>query len=229
MKTKRILSIILASVLVFGTMNIAVNAGEDITFFYDEENNAIVSNSAIKGLTVVEGMVDHSVYGPDVVYIQEDADMIEAYNEMVRKGIPLETINSTMDNPEPKPYEIQYHDWDWSSGYYYGGSYGAAAMFMPNYTFVPVDTALFFNAEVVDDDSTELPRITLNILETDGTLDYQGSIKLEKSDDEEQSDTYILENKRKNLAYKGHYVISLMCGSNAWESAYLEINFTSFD
>lgn len=46
-----------------------------------------MSVSAMAQETIVEGKIDYSVYDSDMVYIQEDADMIAEYNAQDRKSV----------------------------------------------------------------------------------------------------------------------------------------------
>lgn len=193
-KFKKAIAVCLTAVMAMSVMSIGVFASSNET--------AIAENMAVKaGYTVVENMIDYTVYDADMVYIQEHADKAAEYNAALATRA---TIGS-------------YTSWNWSSNGIYSRTTGSAAGFTISYYFTPVSNYLYFNAEITG--AAKAPYLAVNKLNSDGSLTYVGSYNVTSAGD----NTYEWSNYKRALNAGQNYTFSLWCGSGNWSYSSLDI------
>lgn len=194
MKLRKIITMGIAAVMAVSAMSVTAMAEE---------------STEVTTLTEVTGKIDYSIYDSDMVYIQEHADKIEEYNENLKKA-----------------RATSYSEWSWSNGIYSRTTGKASGIAIPYY-FVPTTTSMYFNVEVYDaginnSSADETPYLTVNILNSDGSLSYVGSYNITKVSDH----TYQWSNYKRSLSKGTQYVFSLLAATN-WGSSVLDIYKTS--
>ncbi len=185
-KFKKIISMGLVAVMAMSVMSMSGFAAE--------------TEKTAETKTIVEGMIDYSIYDSDMVYIQEHADKVAAYNAMLKSRASIG----------------RYNEWSWSQGIYSTTSRSAAGISI-NYYFVPTTSSMYFNAEVTG--TSVAPSLAVNKLNNDGSLTYVGSYDIRSTGNE----TYEWSNYRRALNAGQKYVFSLWSNSGNWSYASLDI------
>ena len=193
-KFKKVMAMSWAAVMAVSAMSMSAFATENKT----EEAIEIARKS---GYTVIENMVDYSVYDTDMVYIQEHADKVAEYNTALKRRASIGSYNS----------------WDWNSNGIYSRTTGSASGFNISYYFTPVNNYLYFNAEITG--VSKAPSLAVNKLNSDGTLTYVGSYNVTSAGDE----TYEWSNYKRSLNKGQNYVFSLWSNSSNWSYSSLDI------
>lgn len=178
-----------------------------INAFASETTDKAIAIAREAGLTVVENMIDYSIYGEDMVYIQEHADMVEEYNNKIKSRAARAT---------------SYTAWDMSKIFSFTTRSGS--LFAIPYYFVPTSSAMYFNATVKG--ISQQPFMTINIV-TDpsaGTLDYQGTYYIPQKSGE--TTTYEWSNYKRPLTSGEKYAFTLIGYSN-WSYASMDISKSS--
>lgn len=171
--------------------------------------------------TIVDGMIDYSVYDSDVIYVQEHADWVEAYNEYLMNNQVM-----AIDSSNP-PTIGQFEPWNWDTDGMYAMTVGPATMLTPQYYFQPINIRLYVDAAV--EGVTAAPSLLMMTLDDNGKLEYKLTKVLEEVKDEESGEiSYVLDDKTIPASNGSRYIFSL-ASQNAWELATLRINFTSID
>lgn len=153
------------------------------------------------GYTVIDNMIDYSVYDDDMVYIKEHADRADAYNAKLYTRAAIGTYNS----------------WDWSSDGIYSATTRRASGIAINYYFTPTNNYLYFNAEITG--TSAAPYLAVYKLNSNGSLTYVGSYNVTTTGDE----TYEWSNYKRSLNKGQNYVFNLLSNSNNWSYASLDI------
>lgn len=193
-KFKKVVAMCLTAVMALSVMSIGAFASSNET--------AMAENMAVEaGYTVVENMIDYTVYDADMVYIQEHADKAAEYNAALKARA---TIGS-------------YTSWSWSSDGIYSRTTGSAAGFTIGYYFTPASNYLYFNAEITG--AAKAPYLAVNKLNSDGSLSYVGSYNVTSAGGED----YAWTNYKRALNAGQNYTFSLWCGSGNWDYASLDI------
>lgn len=150
--------------------------------------------------TVVDNMIDYSVYDSDMVYIQEHADLVAEYNETITNPLTRATT---------------YTEWSWSNGIYSYTSRNSSAIAI-NRSFTPVNSYLYFNVDVSGVSST--PWLGVNKLNSNNTLTYVGSYNITS----DGNNNYSWTNYKRSLTSGQKYVFSLL-SNNRWSTASIDI------
>ncbi len=180
MNLKKMLTMALVAMMAISTMSISVSA---------EQNTKISTES---------GMIDYSIYDSDMVYIQEHADMVEQYNEQIKKTRAM-----------------TYTEWSWSNGIYSRTSGVSSGILIPFY-FIPTTNSLYFNVEV--NGCSKVPYMTVNKYNSDGTLTYVGTYYITANG----TNSYAWSNYRRSLTAGTKYVFGVL-GDTNWSSALIDI------
>lgn len=185
-KFKKILTMGLAAIMAISAISMSAFAadGEDVN---SSEDNSVI---------------DYTVYDEDMQYIPAHAEIIEQYNQQIKRT-----------------RATSYSAWSWSAGIYSRSTGSACAMIIPFY-FTPVYNYLYFNVEVTG--SSAVPYMTVNKYLSDGSLSYVGSYAITSSG----SNTYEWSNKKRTLTAGTNYVFCLLNDTN-WSSATMDIYKTS--
>lgn len=159
-----------------------------------------MSISAMAQETIVEGKIDYSVYDSDMVYIQEDADMIAEYNAQRKMARAI----------------TDYPAWNMSKVFSKTG--GELVGLTIPYYFVPVNDYLYFNAEVLDGERASKPRLTVTLIKPNGDPYYVGSYYITSQGD----GTYKWDNYKRALSAGSKYVFSVQ-GTTNWDYVSIDI------
>lgn len=186
-KFRKLFAMGLAAVMAISTISISAFADENVNEY--------------AGLTIVEGMIDYSIYGSDMVYVQEDADAVTAYNESLKSN---------------GARAVSFSQWSWSRGIYSSTTYNIDAYTIPYY-FVPTTSSMYFNAQVTG--VTSAPRLAVNKLLSDGTLEYVGAYPISSAG----NNTYEWTNYSRPLTAGQKYVFTLRTTAQDWEFASIDI------
>lgn len=141
-------------------------------------------------------MIDYTVYDADMVYIQEHADKVAEYNK----------------NMSTRAYSA----WNWTTNGVYSRTTGSAAGFTISYYFTPVNNYLYFNVDITGGNN---PYLTVNKLNSDGSLSYIGSYNITSTGGE----NYNWSNKKRSLTSGQNYVFSLWNDSGNWSYSSIDI------
>lgn len=197
-KFKKIIAMGCAVVMAVFAMNIGAFAATNKT--------EIAKNNAVEaGYTVIDNMIDYSIYDEDMVYIKEHADKVAEYNAALKAR---RSINA-------------YSAWDWDSDGIFTRTTRSAMLVTINYYFTPVNNYLYFNAEVTGA-GTE-PYLATQKLNSDGSLTYVGSFEITSKND----GTYEWSNYKRALTKGQNYVFSLCSRSGNWSYSSLDIYKTA--
>lgn len=191
---KKAMAMSCAAIMTISAMGMSVFASSN-------ETKAAEKVAVEAGYTVIENMIDYSVYDEDMVYLQEHADKAAAYNVALKARA---TIGS-------------YSAWDWSSDGVYSCTTRSAAGLTISYYFTPANNYLYFNAEVRG--LSEAPYLAVNKLNANGSLTYVGSYYVTSSGD----NTYEWSNYKRTLSAGQNYVFGLWCDDGKWSYAGLDI------
>ena len=200
-KFKKLIAMGLTTVTALSIMSISTFAAE-------------TSANVPSDLTVIDNMIDYSIYDDDMVYIQEHADKVAEYNAAV-----LERQASSR--------AVSYVEWNWSNGIF-SRTTGSASAYAIYYSFTPTSSYLYFNVDVTG--STYPTYMTVNKLNSNNTLTYVGSYYV----DSVGNNNYSWDNYRRSLNAGQKYVFSLFVESSLsgtqsrWSSMSIDINNKSF-
>lgn len=161
---------------------------------------ALADENRNEELTIIDGMIDYTIYDSDMVYIQEHADLTAQYNARLNTARALSTT---------------YASWNWNNGIYSFTSKNAAGI-TPGYSFTPVTNSMYFNAEVTNVNAA--PYMTVNKLLSDGSLSYVGSYNITSIG----GNSYQWTNYKRSLNAGQKYIFGLWANSN-WTFASMDI------
>lgn len=197
-KFRKILTMCLTMVITISTMSIS-------SFASESQTNDAIAVAEESGYTVIENMIDYSIYDGDMVYIQEHADAIEEYNKSLTEKNELLKATS-------------YSAWNMNQVYSFT-SRNASLKSIPYY-FVPTTTSMYFNAKV--ENVGDRPYMAVNIVTnpSTGTLSYVGSYYIDPKSG--TTDTYEWNNYKRALSKGTKYTFTLMAYSS-WTYAEMDI------
>ena len=156
-------------------------------------------------LTIVENMIDYTVYGEDMVYIQEHADLVAQYNQ----NVLLKNSRATT-----------YRAWSWDTGAYVETESNGGWLINPEYYFVPDNNVMYFSVDVRN--VSEQPYIMLNTYNAStGTLTYIGSYNIDENS--YVDNRYSWTRYTVPVTTNEKYVVGLTALSS-WSYAQLKIN-----
>ena len=201
-KFKKIVALGCAAVMALSAMSMSAFADE-------AEKEKAISIAKDAGYTVVENAIDTSIYGDDMVHIQEHADAINEYNKNLTNLNGIARASS-------------YSAWNMNNIYSFT-SRNTSLRAIPYY-FVPTTTSMYFNALV--ENVSEQPYMAVNIVKdpSSGTLSYVGSYYIPAKSGADN--TYEWNNYKRPLSKGTKYTFTLMSYSN-WSYAEMDIYKTA--
>lgn len=148
--------------------------------------------------------IDYSIYDSDMIWVQEDADMIAQLNEQLKESA---TILPT---------------WNWSDGIFSVTS-SSAAMFVNMPVFVPKYNYLYLNVEVVG--AIAQPELVVGTYDA-GVINYYGTYPITETSTE---GTYRFSNYKRALTAGKSYYLNVMSTKSNWRYANMDVYYESFD
>lgn len=211
MKTlRKIFSTVLACGMLFSAVNVNVFAKKS-----DDEISAKTPISFLaakakavaeaSGLTVIDNMIDYSIYDEDMIYIKEQADMVAEYN-----ALKTQAANSS------------YTAWNWDTRGIYSRTSGRGNGLSINYSFTPVAKYLYFNSEITGNDIA--PFLSVNKLQSNDDLEYVGAYYVTASG----TNSFTWTNYKRTLTAGQPYIFSFWAGNgNNWSTLSVDIYKTA--
>lgn len=157
------------------------------------------TQNVLDGYTIVDGMIDRTIYGDDIVYIQEHADRVAQMNE-------TKLTRATTYTP-----------WDWSRGIYSVTGRNATGIDI-GYSFTPVSSRLYFNARVEGDGCA--PGVVLCTLNSNGSTTYVGTYMISYNSSE---GAYVWDNYSRPVNSGTPYTVSIWATNGSYTSLELDI------
>ncbi len=153
---------------------------------------------AEKRVTIIDNMIDYTLYDTEMVYVQEHAEKVAQINEQIKRN-----------------RAFSYTSYNWNNGIYSSTSQGAC-IWNIGYSFTPVSNGLYFNIDIQG--ASAQPYLTVNKLLSGGTLSYVGSYPITSVG----ANNYTWENYKRTLTAGQAYVF-MVDSANNWNFGSIDI------
>ena len=155
-------------------------------------------------VTIIDNMIDRSIYGSDMVYIAEHAKIAEEYNAKLKSGI------ATYANTQ----------WNWNNGIF-STAIGVGSGYSPQYIFTAVNNKMYFNADIRNAGS--VPYLAVNEVNSDGSYTYIGSYAVTSVG----NNNYKWSNRAVPAGTGKKYNYAFLTNSGTWTYLNFDIYYTS--
>ncbi len=197
-KFKKLITISCIAIMAVSTLNLSAFAS-----LADRE--AAAAKAREEGYTVLDNMIDYSIYDDDMIYIKEQADAVEEYNKSLKNSNRAARLSS-------------YSAWNMNN-IYSMTTKSSSSLEIPYY-FVPTANYMYFNTIIRN--VNKQPYMTVNKLTntSTGTLQYVGAYNVDEKPG--TANTYEWNNYKRALDKGSKYVFAMWALTN-WSSMEIDI------